>query len=76
MFFFAAQEYNQLLTIDVTAYHGYEDFAIDLTATAINMMPAFPISYWYVPINTHTHLKQTNICMPSNNFVSIYLAAK
>ena len=44
-FFFAAQEYNQLLTIDVTAYHGYEDFTIDLMATAINMMPAFPISY-------------------------------
>ena len=45
MFFFAAQEHNQLLTIDVTAYHGYEDFTIDLMATAINMMPAFPISY-------------------------------
>ena len=57
------QEYNQLLIVDVTAYYGYEDFTIDLMATAINMMPALPISYWYnlqnirtyVHINTYTH---------------------
>ena len=26
------REKNQLLTLDMTAYHGYDDFTIDLTA--------------------------------------------
>ena len=32
------------MNIDVTAYHWYDDFTIDMTATAIDMMPAFPMS--------------------------------
>ena len=72
MFFFAAQEHNQLLTIDVTAYHGYEDFTIDLMATAINMMPASPSCIGttfrpfintYKHLHTHTHIhRQIYVC--------------
>ena len=31
------------IDLDVTAYHGYDDFTLDMTATAIDMMPAIPM---------------------------------